>query len=117
MKYETFGICSSWSLNPSPADLEAEPYRQTVHILTMGKNKVKVHVIYCLKKELERIFPEQLNITGEPTPNTSGYFEVQIVGGPLLHSKKDGMGHVDSSAKLQKIVAGVRKALEDAEVG
>lgn len=26
--------------------------------------------------------------TGEPTPNSTGYLEVQIVGGKLLHSKK-----------------------------
>jgi len=54
-------------------------------------------------------------MTSEATPNTSGFFEVQVVGGPLIHSKKDGMGHVDSSAKLQKIVEGVRKALEELE--
>jgi len=57
------------------------------------------------------MFPDQLEVTGEATPNTSGYFEVQIVGGPLLHSKKGGMGHVDNSAKMEKIMAGVRHAL------
>jgi len=56
-----------------------------------------------------------LEITGEATPNTSGFFEVQIVGGPLIHSKKNGMGQVDSSAKLEKVVAGVKKALEELE--
>jgi len=89
-------------------------------------NKLKIHVIYCggwgyrpkfesLKKELERIFPDQLDITGEGTPSTTGYLEVQIVGGPLIHSKKNGMGYVDSSEKLEKIVKGVQKALEEME--
>jgi selT/selW/selH-like putative selenoprotein len=56
-----------------------------------------------------------LEITGEATPNTTGYFEVQVVDGPLLHSKKNGMGHVDTPEKLEKIIAGVRKALEEVE--
>ena len=49
--------------------------------------------------------------TGEGTPDTTGWLEVQVVGGELLHSKKNGDGYVDTDAKLQKIFAGVSKAL------
>jgi len=91
----------------------------------MGK-KLKIKVVYCggwgyrpkfqnLVKELERIFPGQLEFEGEATKSTTGYFEVQVVDGPLLHSKKGGMGHVDNAAKLEKIVEGFRKALQDLE--
>ena len=43
-------------------------------------------------QELEGKFPGQLEIEGEGTPETTGYLEVQIVGGALLHSKKGGDG-------------------------
>jgi len=36
---------------------------------------------------------------------------VQIVGGSLLHSKKNGDGYVDSNSKMDKIVAGIESAL------
>ena len=29
--------------------------------------------------------------------------QVQIVGGPLVHSKKNGDGYVDTPAKMQKV--------------
>ena len=35
-----------------------------------------------------------VQVTGEATPDTTGAFEVQIVGGPLVHSKLGGAGHV-----------------------
>jgi hypothetical protein len=37
--------------------------------------------------------------------------QVQIVGGALLHSKKGGDGYVDTSDKMNKIIAGVEAAL------
>ena len=40
------------------------------------------------------------------------FVQVQIVGGALLHSKKNGDGYVDTSAKLEKIFAGVEAALK-----
>jgi len=84
---------------------------------------LKINIVYCggwgyapkfekLKKQLEDKFPGQLEITGEATPNTSGWLEVQIVEGALLHSKKNGDGYVDTSAKLEKIFAGVEAALK-----
>jgi len=83
---------------------------------------VKVHIVYCgawgyapkfrkLKAELEKKFPGKLDITGEGTPSTTGWFEVEIVGGSLLHSKKNGDGYVDSNSKMDKIVAGIESAL------
>jgi len=38
-----------------------------------------------------------------PTPTTSGAMEVQVIGGPLVHSKLGGMGHVDSQDKEDAI--------------
>ena len=40
------------------------------------------------------------------------FVQVQIVEGALLHSKKNGDGYVDTSAKLEKIFAGVEAALK-----
>ena len=64
-----------------------------------------------LKQQLEDKFGGEVEVTGEGTPDTTGWLEVQVVGGELLHSKKNGDGYVDTDAKLQKIFAGVSKAL------
>ena len=37
--------------------------------------------------------------------------KVEVVGGEVLHSKKNGDGYVDTQAKKDKIVAGITKAL------
>jgi len=87
---------------------------------------LKIHVIYCggwgyapkfrkLKSELEALFPGQLEFTSEATPGTTGYLEVQIVGGKLLHSKKNGGGYVDTPAKLEAIADGIREALNQTQ--
>lgn len=84
---------------------------------------VKIHIIYCgawgyepkyrqLRERLLKQFKDGLEITGEPTPNSTGYLEVQIVGGKLLHSKKNGDGYVDSEAKYLKIVKGIEEAMK-----
>jgi len=52
-----------------------------------------------------------VEVTGEGTPDTTGYLEVEIVGGAVLHSKKNGDGYVDTSDKMNKIFAGVEAAL------
>ncbi len=83
---------------------------------------VKIHIVYCggwgyapkfrkIKQELEAKFPGKLEITGEGTPGTTGWLEVEIVGGPVLHSKKNGDGYVDTEAKMNKIIQGVEEAL------
>jgi len=43
------------------------------------------------------------------TPTKTGWLEVQVIGGPLLHSKKNGEGHIDSQAKEVKILEGLAK--------
>uniref|UniRef100_A0A8D0GEH2 Selenoprotein W n=1 Tax=Sphenodon punctatus TaxID=8508 RepID=A0A8D0GEH2_SPHPU len=63
-----------------------------------------------LKKELERDFPGKLDVTGEGTPQVTGWFEVTVAG-KLVHSKKDGDGFVDTDAKLHKIKAVIKAAL------
>lgn len=84
---------------------------------------VKIHVVYCggwgykpkydkLKGQLVDEFGDDVEITGEGTPEITGWLEVQIVGGKLLHSKKNGDGYIDSEAKLQKIFKGVEEALK-----
>jgi len=85
--------------------------------------KVKVHVVYCgawgyrskfmkMEQQLRKVFHEDdVEITSEGTPGTTGWFEVQVVGGKLLHSKKNGDGYVDSDAKLEKIVKGIKEAM------
>ena len=64
-----------------------------------------------LKKQLEDKFSNNVEVTGEGTPDTTGWLEVQVVGGELLHSKKNGDGYVDTDAKLQKIFSGVTAAM------
>ena len=44
-------------------------------------------------------------MTGEATPTATGFLEVQVVGGALLHSKKNGQGYVDTAAKMQAMCA------------
>jgi len=51
---------------------------------------------------VQKAIPEGVEFTGEGTPGATGWLEVQVVGGPLLHSKKGGDGYVDSDAKLQR---------------
>lgn len=48
-----------------------------------------------------------MEVTGKAAPGFTGCFEVEVVGGKLLHSKKNGDGYVDSDAKLQKICDGI----------
>jgi len=43
----------------------------------------------------------------EATPDVTGWFEVEVIGGALLHSRKNGDGFVDSQKKLDKIIDGV----------
>jgi len=66
-----------------------------------------------LQKELNEHFKGAgtINFTSEKTPGTTGHLEV-TVNGQLIHSKKNGMGYIDSKEKLQKIFDAVRMALE-----
>jgi len=84
--------------------------------------KLKVHVVYCgawgyapkfhkIQSEIVDAFGDDVEVTGEGTPNSTGWLEVQIVGGKLLHSKKNGDGYVDTPAKMKKILDGIQAAL------
>eukprot|EP00041_Stephanoeca_diplocostata_P008372 m.124471 g.124471 ORF g.124471 m.124471 type:complete len:61 (+) comp17289_c0_seq1:310-492(+) len=53
-----------------------------------------------------------LEITGTPTPRSSGAFEVQVMpDGPILFSKLNGQGYVDTDEKLAKIIEQIRALL------
>ena len=51
-----------------------------------------------------------LDITGEPTKETSGALEVSV-NGNLIHTKLGGDGYVDSDAKINKIFEAITAAL------
>ncbi|PWS22754.1 hypothetical protein DKP78_16725, partial [Enterococcus faecium] len=59
---------------------------------------------------LEDEFPGDLDITGESTPTTTGYFEVEVEG-ETVHSKKNGDGFVDDDKKMAKLVSAIEKCL------
>uniref|UniRef100_A0AAY4B335 Selenoprotein W n=1 Tax=Denticeps clupeoides TaxID=299321 RepID=A0AAY4B335_9TELE len=63
-----------------------------------------------LKNQLEEEFPGELEIIGESTPTSTGWFEVEV-NGRLVHSKKNGQGFVDNDQKLAAVVSAVEKAL------
>lgn len=54
---------------------------------------------------------DKVSVTGIKDADRSGRFEVQIVGGKLLHSKKGGDGFVDNDEKLEKIIKGIEEAI------
>ena len=61
---------------------------------------------------MQKAFPNQLEIKGDAVPGLSGCFEVVLVkSGKVLHSKKNGQGYVDTDAKLESIVNGIKEAL------
>jgi len=49
-------------------------------------------------------------VEGFSTPTTTGWLEVELENGTVLHSKKNGDGYVDHN-KMERIIAGVEKAL------
>ncbi len=62
---------------------------------------------------MEKRFGDKVAVTGEATPNTSGWLEVTLVdSGKVLHSKKNGDGYVDTDAKMDKIYKGVEEAIK-----
>lgn len=62
----------------------------------------------AVENAIKAKYPET-ECVGEPTPNTSGAFEV-VVDGNQVHSKLNGDGHVDSPEKLEKILAAIGAA-------
>ena len=41
------------------------------------------------------------------TADVTGFFEVEIIGGDMLHSRMNGDGFVDSQKKMDKIIEGI----------
>lgn len=82
--------------------------------------KIKIRVTYCdawggkntflsLQKELTSRFPDQVDVE-EKIVHDNKMFEVEVVGGKLLHSKKKGQGNPLSrldeiEADLKQVVA------------
>lgn len=52
---------------------------------------------------------EGLLIEGGPTPEKTGYFEIEV-NDQLIHSKKNGDGFVDNEAKFEKIISAIKAA-------
>ena len=52
-------------------------------------------------------FKSRLIQTGEGTPGMTGYFEVQIVGGKLLHSKKVGVCPLQGLLQVMVVVRSI----------
>ena len=57
----------------------------------------------AVENAIKAKFPKT-DTSGEPTPTSSGAFEVDI-NGTIVHSKLNGDGHVDSPEKMEKILA------------
>ena len=83
--------------------------------------KVKIEITYCggwgyggkceqLKKQLLAKFKD-IEVVGLRTPEVSGLFEVQLVGGALLWSKKQSGKFPTSQADLDKMFDSIAKAL------
>jgi len=53
-------------------------------------------------------------VEGTATVDTTGWLEV-VVNGHLIHSKKNGMGYVDTKPKIQKILSAVAHAIDHPE--
>ncbi|PNW76295.1 hypothetical protein CHLRE_12g540250v5 [Chlamydomonas reinhardtii] len=56
-------------------------------------------------------FPNaDIKFSFEATPQATGFFEVEV-NGELVHSKKNGGGHVDNQEKVERIFAKIGEAL------
>jgi len=96
--------------------------------ITINPNALKITVLYCggwgykpkfqkLKSDLEQEFGlDVLHIVGEKTPSRTGWFEVTLEDGTVVHSKKNGDGHV-KPAQLEKIIEEIKEALAKKEKG
>ena len=69
-----------------------------------------------MKTQLEDAFTrKQIQVLGREIPGGTGYFEVEIEGGNVLHSKRNGQGFVDTQDKLDKIVQDIGQELNNQE--
>jgi len=56
-------------------------------------------------------YGERVSVTGEATARSTGWLELQVVGGALIWSKKNGDGYIDTSDKMARVYAGVDSAM------
>lgn len=81
--------------------------------------KLKIRVSYCdawggkskfrsFEQELAAKFADKIEVI-ENIVHDSSMFEVEIVGGKLLHSKKNGQGF--PASRMDEIVQGIKEAL------
>jgi len=84
---------------------------------------LKIKISYCggwgyapksqkLKGQLESKFSGKIEVIEDKIPGNTGFFEVELENGEVLHSKKNGDGYVDTPNKLEKIMSGVENALK-----
>ncbi|KAK2911602.1 hypothetical protein QQF64_027403 [Cirrhinus molitorella] len=107
----------SISLSSASAHATAQPPLDPVKTRSNCQNdrQSSYHLLWWmrftrLKTLLEDEFPGELEITGEGTPSTTGWFEVEV-NNQLVHSKKNGDGFVDSDIKLKAVVTAIEKAM------
>jgi hypothetical protein len=65
----------------------------------------------ALKDNLEKEFGDNIEMDEELVQG-SGFMEVSVVGGPMLHSMKKGDGYVDTPEKKKKLFDGIRAAMK-----
>jgi len=58
-----------------------------------------------LATDLQKAFPG-IVVNTQATPTSTGWFEV-VVGGKLVHSKKNGQGFVNTKESLDKVMTAV----------
>ena len=102
--------CGAWCVPPTPPPTPLSRVWLPNAAVSCGARRLTLAAAACrgygskfraIKTEIEKAFPGQTTVTGEATPGATGYLEVQVVGGELLHSKKNGMGYVDTADKMQ----------------
>jgi len=57
-------------------------------------------------------FSGKIEVIDDKIPGITGFFEVELENGEVLHSKKNGDGYVDTPAKKEKIINGIENALK-----
>jgi len=82
-----------------------------------GNKQVTVDVIYCggwgyapkfraIEEEIKKLGLPNVKIVGHATEEITGHLEVSV-NGTLIHSKKNGMGYVNTKEKMTKILDAV----------
>ncbi len=73
--------------------------------------KIQTQILDEFGAEKVTVSGEEVSKKDNPNDPRRGTFKV-TVNGTVVHSKKDGDGHVDSDEKVEKIFTAIQKALE-----